>query len=56
MPVFALNDPKLASFRDKLDAWLDTQDVDAVLVRTDRYIFDIGKAAELAAAYQRALT
>jgi 3-(3-hydroxy-phenyl)propionate hydroxylase len=56
MPVLTLNDPKLAPFRDKLGAWLDTQDVDAVLVRPDRYIFGIGKAAELAAAYQRALT
>lgn len=55
IPVFALDDPKLAPYRDKLGAWLDMQGVDALLVRPDRYIFGFGQAAELAAAYQRAL-
>jgi 3-(3-hydroxy-phenyl)propionate hydroxylase len=56
MLVHALNDPELAPYRDELSEWFNAQEVNAVLVRPDRYIFGLGEAAELAEAYQQALT
>lgn len=55
MLVHALNDPELDPYRDELSEWFDAQEVNAVLVRPDRYIFGLGEAAELAEAYQQAL-
>jgi 3-(3-hydroxy-phenyl)propionate hydroxylase len=55
MPVHVLDDPQLAPYRDRLSEWLDMYDVEAVLIRPDRYIFGVGEAEKLAEAYQQAL-
>jgi 3-(3-hydroxy-phenyl)propionate hydroxylase len=56
LPTFSLGDLKLIPFRKTLDAWFDAHGAQAVLVRPDRYVFGIGEAAKLAAAYQQALS
>lgn len=48
----SLGDPILAPFRDALEQWLGNHQVDAVLVRPDRYIFGAGDADMLARAWQ----
>lgn len=42
-----LDTPEIAPFRIALEAWLDAQAIDAVLVRPDRYVFGTGHADEL---------
>lgn len=49
------SDPRLAAFRSQLEAWLDKADVEAVLVREDRYVFGTGSACELVKAYKAKL-
>ncbi len=48
-------DPILARVRAPLEAWLDAQAADAVLVRPDRYIFGVGATDALRAAWRQAL-
>jgi 3-(3-hydroxy-phenyl)propionate hydroxylase len=52
----ALRDAALAPFRDGISAWLSRHNVEAVLVRPDRYIFGTGAASGLVDAYQRGLS
>lgn len=42
-----LDQPRLAPFRAALGEWFDTHDVDAVLVRPDRYVYGTGQADDL---------
>jgi 3-(3-hydroxy-phenyl)propionate hydroxylase len=50
-----LDDPRLAPFRTEIAAWLDRRDIDAVLVRPDRYVFGGGHAADLERAFANQL-
>jgi 3-(3-hydroxy-phenyl)propionate hydroxylase len=51
----ALHDPTLAPFKAALQAWLDAQEADAVLVRPDRHVFGTGNAASLLGAWREKL-
>jgi 3-(3-hydroxy-phenyl)propionate hydroxylase len=53
--VLSLDDGRLAPFRPALQAWLDRQGVDAVLVRPDRCIFGAGEPDRLLKAWGRSL-
>jgi 3-(3-hydroxy-phenyl)propionate hydroxylase len=46
---------EIAPFRDRLDAWLEKQNAEAVLVRPDRYVFGAGAADTLLAAWSKTL-
>lgn len=48
--------PVLADLRAPLEAWLEAQSAEAVLVRADRYVFGTGDTAELLEAWRGALT
>ncbi|WP_109808978.1 bifunctional 3-(3-hydroxy-phenyl)propionate/3-hydroxycinnamic acid hydroxylase [Sphingosinithalassobacter portus] len=48
----ATSDRELAPFREAIEAWLDEQEAQAVLVRPDRYVFGTGTAGELAERWQ----
>ena len=50
-----LDDPLLAPFRTKLEAWLATRSAEAVLVRPDRYVFGTGSPQALLDAFRAAL-
>lgn len=52
--VISLDDPRIAPFRDALDAWLSAHASDAVLVRPDRYVFGAGASARLVEAWTKA--
>jgi len=43
----ASTDPRIAPFQDELRRWLETNSVEAVLVRPDRYIFGTGAPGDL---------
>ena len=45
--TIALDDPRLAAFRDALETELAAHAVEAILVRPDRYIFGTGNPGEL---------
>lgn len=47
-----LADPKIAPFADMLDKWLSRNEVEAVLVRPDRYVFGSGDREQLLSAWQ----
>lgn len=51
-----LDDPKLSSFKEPLNAWLVAHAADAVLVLPDRYVFGTGTAHNLQAAWARRLS
>jgi 3-(3-hydroxy-phenyl)propionate hydroxylase len=53
--LLPLDAAALAPFRPALQAWLDKQGVDAVLVRPDRYIFGAGEPGQLLKAWTRSL-
>ena len=53
--VIALQDPRLAPFRQRIASWLASHAAEAVLVRPDRYVFGSGAPADLAAAWSKAL-
>jgi 3-(3-hydroxy-phenyl)propionate hydroxylase len=48
-------DPSLSAVRAPLEAWLDAQSAEAVLVRADRYVFGTGAPAALRQAWSQAL-
>jgi 3-(3-hydroxy-phenyl)propionate hydroxylase len=50
-----LEDARLKPVRSVIETWLDVHQVEAVLVRGDRYIFGTGEGAPLAAAFGRAV-
>jgi 3-(3-hydroxy-phenyl)propionate hydroxylase len=50
-----LDEPRLASWRDALAAWLDSRGAPAALVRPDRYVFGFGEAAALLDAWRAPL-
>lgn len=52
----ALSDPRLAPFRERIEAWLASRGAEAVLVRPDRYVFGTGDAGSLAAAWSAAMS
>lgn len=49
--IASLDQPQLTPFREQLDGWFKRHDVDAVLVRPDRYVFGAGPAQELQQAW-----
>lgn len=53
--VLHIDDPILAPFRERLTAWLEEREVDAVLVRPDRYVFGTGSPEELLSNLRRQL-
>lgn len=53
--TISLAAPSVAPFRDALTAWLDARDVEAVLVRPDRYVFGSGDPDRLLDAWCGAL-
>jgi 3-(3-hydroxy-phenyl)propionate hydroxylase len=53
--VISTADPMLAAMREPLEAWLEAQSAQAVLVRPDRYVFGTGAAAALRQAWSQAL-
>ncbi|WP_165191760.1 bifunctional 3-(3-hydroxy-phenyl)propionate/3-hydroxycinnamic acid hydroxylase [Caulobacter soli] len=54
--AISTTDPFLAAVRRPLEAWLDAQGADAVLVRPDRYVFGVGAPTVLREAWLRALS
>lgn len=50
----ALSSPQLAPVKAALEAWLDANGADAVLVRPDHYVFGTGRADALAEAWRAA--
>ncbi len=50
-----LDDPLVAPFRTKLEAWLAMRSAEAVLVRPDRYVFGTGSSHALLDAFRTAL-
>ena len=50
--IAELKSPEFAPFLTDLNKWLDVFDVDAVLVRPDRYVFGTGASAQLVHAYE----
>jgi 3-(3-hydroxy-phenyl)propionate hydroxylase len=52
---FVIESDALGSFSTPLAAWLDEHAADAVLVRPDRHIFGVGKAADLVEAWRAKL-
>jgi len=52
----ALGDPLLAPFAGPIEAWLDSHQADAVLVRPDRHVFGAGPAAILLAQWRAMLS
>ena len=50
-----LEAPVLAPFAEQVKAWLASRGGGAVLVRPDRYVFGVGEASALAAAYAQGL-
>jgi len=46
-----LDNSLLAPFRDQLEGWFTRQNVDAVLIRPDRYVFGAGDPVELLSAW-----
>jgi 3-(3-hydroxy-phenyl)propionate hydroxylase len=55
MKQFVIGSDTLGGFSAPLVAWLDERDVEAVLVRPDRHVFGIGKAADLVQAWREKL-
>jgi 3-(3-hydroxy-phenyl)propionate hydroxylase len=53
LQAFALDDPRLDSFKPQLQAWLAKHGAQAVLVRPDRYVFGIGTSDALEQAWSR---
>jgi 3-(3-hydroxy-phenyl)propionate hydroxylase len=53
--MVSLSDPSLAGFAPALEAWLNEHEAEAALVRPDRYVFGIGTAPILCAAWTEAL-
>ncbi|WP_189338367.1 bifunctional 3-(3-hydroxy-phenyl)propionate/3-hydroxycinnamic acid hydroxylase [Sphingobium sp. SCG-1] len=51
----AASDPLIAPFRTALEAWLEENRVEAVLVRPDRYIYGAGRADALLSSWRAAL-
>lgn len=51
----ALNDPQLEHSAAALKRWLAEQKAEAVLVRGDKYIFGVGEARDLSAAFAQAI-
>ena len=54
--VVELDDPRLRPFRVKLEEWLIATDVEAVLVRADRFVFGTGDPDELLRSYSDQIT
>ncbi|MBI3758487.1 MAG: hypothetical protein HY269_01880 [Deltaproteobacteria bacterium] len=52
----SLRDAALKPFHPTLKAWFANHDVEAVLVRPDRFVFGTGDAHQLIASYANALT
>ena len=55
LKIASIDRDDMAPFSDALTGWLDTADVEAVLVRPDRYVFGCGDADMLTAAWRDVL-
>jgi 3-(3-hydroxy-phenyl)propionate hydroxylase len=56
LKVVATRAQHLAPFRDRLDAWMDAHQAEAVLVRPDRYVFGTGALGALRDAWRQRLS
>jgi 3-(3-hydroxy-phenyl)propionate hydroxylase len=51
----SLDDARLVPYRAGLEAWLAAREAQAVLVRSDRYVFGTGAARDVLVAFGEAL-
>jgi 3-(3-hydroxy-phenyl)propionate hydroxylase len=53
LQIINLIDPSMQPFQESITQWLDDHDVEAVIVRSDRYVFGTGEPSDLIYKYNQ---